>query len=199
MTSSDGAPVMKTYRSTFEENFKAVPELKPDGRGVRMRYVYIGLWYVWNLPAERVWAAKRLIGGSCGLSILLFLVGGIIYSPFNYARYVQLPGLLSVAALVFEVFGAAQFCLAGERMNCMDFRDIRGKLLIAPLLHGVLLLWASGAAVWQMVSRGAVPADMVVLACYVCAGVLSLVIFAKVRALPYRTEKNEDADIGLDD
>lgn len=189
---------MKTYRSTFEENFKAVPELRPDGRGVKARYVYIGLWYVWNLPAEQVWAAKRLIGGACGISILLFLAGGIIYSPLNYARYVRLPGLLSVAALVFEVFGAAQFCLAGERMNCMDFRDIRGKLLIAPLLHGVLLLWASGAAVWQMVSRGAAPADMVVLVCYVCAGVLSLVIFARVRSLPYRTEKNEDADIGLD-
>ena len=190
---------MKTYRSTFEENFKAVPELNPNGRGVKMRYVYIGLWYVWNLPRQQVKAAKRLTGAACALSVLLFLAGGVVYSPLNYARYVQLPGLLSVAALVFEVFGAVQFCAAEERMNCMDFRDIRGKLLIAPLLHGALLLCAAAAAVWQMVCRGASLADGAVLACYVCSGLLSLAMFAKVRSLPYRTEKNEDAGIGLDE
>lgn len=120
-----------------------------------------------------------------------------MYSPLNCARYVQLPGMLSVAALVFECFGAAQFCAAGERMNCMDFRDIRGKLLIAPLFHGVLLCTV-GAAVWQMVQSGASLIDGAVLMCYACSGLISLAMFARVRALPYRTEKNEDADIGLD-
>lgn len=189
---------MKTYRSTFEENFKAVPVISRNRKGVKMRYVYVGLWYVWNQPEQQVKAAKRLIGAACALSALLFLAGGVVYSPLNYARYVQLPGMLSVAALVFEAFGAAQFCAAGERMNCMDFQDIRGKLLLAPLLHGVLLLCAAMAAVWQMVCRGASLADVAVLVCYICSGLLSLAIFAKVRSLPYRTEKNENAGIGLD-
>lgn len=190
---------MKTYRSTFEENFKAVPELRANGRGVKMRYVYIGLWYAWNLPAQRVRTVKRRIGAACAFSVLLFFAGGLIDSPLNYDRYVQLLGMLSMAALLFAVIGAVQFCAAKERMNCMDFRDIRTKLLIAPLLHGMLLFCAAVAAAVRMVRGGAAPADMGVVLCYLCSGLLSLAIFFSVRALPYRTEKNADAQIGLDD
>lgn len=188
---------MKTYRSTFEENFKAVPELRPNGRGMKMRYVYIGPWYVWNLPRQRVKAAKRRAGIACVLSVLLFLTGGLVDSPLNYARYVQLPGTLSIAALLFEVIGAVQFCTAKERMNCMDFRDIRAKLLIAPLLHGMLLLCAAAAAVLQMIRSGFVPADLAVMLLYISSGLFSLAIFFGIRTLPYRTEKNADALIGL--
>jgi len=183
---------MKTFRSTFEENYKAVPELSRDGRRVKMRYVYIGLWYVWNLPQRQVGKAKRLVGGACILSTLLFFAGGLTNSPLNYARYVQLPGMLSMAALVFEVVGSLQFCGAKERMDCMEFRDIRGKMLIATLLHGALLLWTTVAAVFHMISRGSALTDVVTVCCFTCSGLLSLAMFFIFRALPYRTEKNAD-------
>lgn len=190
---------MRTYRDVFEENYKAVPELRGNGRGVRMRYVYIGLWYVWNLPPRRVRAVKRFVGLACALCILLFFAGGLINSPLNYARYVQLPGMLSIAALVFEAFGAVQFCAAKERMTCMDFRDIRAKLLIAPLLHGGLLLCAVAAAIWQVVRSGLLLRDMMVILCYFCSTLLSLAVFFCIRVLPYRTDKNAAAKIGLED
>lgn len=189
---------MRTYRDVFEENYKAVPELRGNGRGVRMRYVYIGLWYVWNLPPRRVRAVKRFVGLACTLCILLFFVGGSIHSPLNYARCVQLPGMLSIAALVFEAFGAAQFCAAKARMTSMDFRDIRTKLLAAPLLHGILLLCAVAAAVWQVIRTSFLMKDMIVILCYFCSALLSLAAFFCIRSLPYRTDKNADAEIGLD-
>lgn len=190
---------MRTYRDVFEENYRAVPELRGSGRGVRMRYVYIGLWYVWNLPPRRVRAVKRFVGLACALCILLFFAGGLINSPLNYARYVQLPGMLSIAALVFEAFGAVQFCAAKERMTRMDFRDIRAKLLIAPLLHGGLLLCAAAAAVWQIVRTGFLMKDLIVVLCYFCSALLSLAVFFCIRQLPYRTDGNADAKIGLVD
>lgn len=189
---------MKTYRDTFEENFKAVPELRENGRGVRIRYVYIGLWYAWDLPSWRVKAVKRFVGLAYGFSVLLFLVGGVISSPLNCARYVQLPGLLSVAALVFGIFGAVQFCAAEERMPSMDFRDIRGKLLIASILHSVLLACADIAAVCEMLHNRRLPQDFIVALCYFCSAILSLAVFLCIRSLPYRTDKNENAAIGLD-
>lgn len=190
---------MRTYRDVFEENYKAVPELRGSGRGVRVRYVYIGLWYVWNLPPRRVRAVKRLVGLACTLCILLFFAGGLINSPLNYARCVQLSGMLSIAALVFEAFGAVQFCAVKERMTCMDFRDIQAKLLIAPLLHGILLICAAVAAVWQVVCTGYLTRDIIVILCYCCSALLSLAVFFCIRSLPYRTDKNTDASIGLDD
>lgn len=199
MISIDGAlSQMRTYRDVFEENYKAVPELRGSGRGVRMRYVYIGLWYVWDLPPRRIRAVKWFVGLACALCVLLFFAGGSIHSPLNHARYVQLPGTLSIAALVFEMFGAAQFCAAKERMTCMDFRDIRGKLLAAPLLHGILLLCAAAAAVWQVIRTGFLMKDVVVILCYFCSALLSLALFFCIRSLSYRTDKNADAGIGLD-
>lgn len=176
-----------------------VPELRGSGRGVRVRYVYIGLWYVWNLPPRRVRAVKRFVGLACTLCILLFFAGGLINSPLNYAIFVQLSGMLSIAALVFEAFGAVQFCAAKERMTCMDFRDIQAKLLIAPLLHGILLICAAAAAVWQVVCTGYLTGDIIVILCYCCSALLSLAVFFCIRSLPYRTDQNTDASIGLDD
>lgn len=190
---------MKTYRSTFEENFKAVQEPCGNKQGFKIRYVYIGLWYVWNVPRERIQTAKRLIGLACGFSVLIFLLGSVADSSLNYSRYVEFPGMLSIAALVFEIFGVAQFCAAKEKMTNMDFHDIQTKLLIAPLLHGALLFCAVIAAIYQLFSMEVGLMDVTVPLCYFFSGLLSLMIFFYFRSLPYRKEKNENAKLGLND
>lgn len=189
---------MKTLRSTFEENYRAVPEPCNNKRGFKMRYVYIGLWYIWNLPPERVRTAKRLIGTACLFSALLFFSGAFLNSPLNHDRYVSLTGMLSIAALVFEVFGTVQFCAAREKMTSMDFHDIQTKLMLAPPAHGILLLVTALLAVWQMLRwDGFGLADAVVPMCYALSGLLSLLMFLYFRSMPVRKEKNRDADIGL--
>lgn len=189
---------MNTFRSRFEENFKAVPESCGNRRGFKTRYVYIGLWYVWDLPRERVRTAKQLIGTACFFSVLLFFLGGFLESPLNYDKYVQLPGMLSVAALVFEVFGTAQFCAAKEKMTSLDFQDIQAKMMLAPPAHAVLLFCTAAAAAWKLVrSSGFGPADTVIPVCYLLSGLLSLLMFLYFRSLPIRKEKNRDSDIGL--
>ena len=189
---------MKTFRSTFEENYKAVPEPCDNKKGFKMRYVYIGLWYVWNLPSERVRATKRMIGMACAFNVLLFFAGSLLDSPLNYDRYVSLFGMLSIAALVFEVFGTVQFCLAKEKMTNMDFQDIQTKMMIAPLAHAILLLCAVAAAVWQLLFHiGSELTDALVPVCFFLSGLLSLFVFLSFRSLPIRKEKNTDADIGL--
>lgn len=189
---------MKTLRSTFEENYRAVPEPCDNKRGFKMRYVYIGLWYIWNLPPERVRTAKRLIGTACLFSALLFFSGAFLNSPLNHDRYVSLTGMLSIAALVFEVFGTVQFCAAREKMTSMDFHDIQTKLMLAPPAHGILLLVTAVFAVWQMLRwDGFGLADAVVPMCYALSGLLSLLMFLYFRSMPVRKEKNRDADIDL--
>lgn len=189
---------MKTLRSTFEENYRAVPEPCDNKRGFKMRYVYIGLWYIWNLPPERVRTAKRLIGTACLFSALLFFSGAFLNSRLNYNRYVSLTGMLSIAALVFEVFGTVQFCAAREKMTSMDFHDIQTKLMLAPLAHGILLLVTAVFAVWQLLRwDGFGLADAVAPVCYALSGLLSLLMFLYFRSLPIRKERNRDTDTGL--
>lgn len=119
-------------------------------------------------------------------------------SPLNHDRYVSLTGMLSIAALVFEVFGTVQFCAAREKMTSMDFHDIQTKLMLAPPAHGILLLVTAVFAVWQMLRwDGFGLADAVVPMCYALSGLLSLLMFLYFRSMPVRKEKNRDADIGL--
>lgn len=188
---------MKTFRSTFEENYKVVPEPCDNKKGFKMRYVYIGLWYVWNLSQEQVRTAKRLIGTACVFSVLLFFAGSLVNSPLNADRYVSLFGMLSIAALVFEVFGTAQFCAAKEKMTNMDFHDIQTKMMLAPLAHGILLFAAAAGAVWRLLRGDPGLTDAIVPVCYVLSGLLSLLTFLHFRSLPIRKEKNRDADTGL--
>ncbi|MGN0976943.1 MAG: hypothetical protein ACI4PH_02705 [Faecousia sp.] len=190
---------MKSYRSTFEENYKAVPEPCDNKRGCKIHYVYIGPWYVWNTPRERIQTAKRLISLACVFSVLIFFLGSVADSPLNYARYVEFPGSLSLAALIFEVIGVVQFCAAREKMTNMDFDDIRRKLLIAPPLHGLLLFWAVIAALIQLAGRDVTLMDAIVPLCFFLSGALSVLIFLYYRSLPYRKEENENAMIGLED
>ena len=189
---------MKSYRATFEENYRAVPEPCNNKRGCKIRYVYIGPWYVWNAPRQQIQTTKRLIGLACVFSVLIFLLGSVADSPLNYARYVELPGSLSLAALVFEVVGVVQFCAAGKKMTNMDFDDIRRKLLIAPLLHALLLFWAVIAALIQLAGRDVTLMDAIVPLCFFFSGALSGLIFLYYRSLPYRKENNENAMIGLE-
>lgn len=187
---------MKHFRDTFEENYKAVQEPWNNKRGFRIRYVYIGPWYVWNTSPERLHTAKRLIALACVFGCLLYALGAVADSPLNWSRSVALPGTLSLAALVYEVFGVVQFCAAGEKMPNMDFDDIRRKVLAGSLLHALLLVWAALAAVVSLLAAPTL-ADAVVPGCFFLSSLLSGLIFAYYRSLPYRKEKNEDAGIGL--
>lgn len=188
---------MNTYRNRFEENYRAIEEPSNNKKGFKMRYVYIGPWYVWNVPEARVRTVKRLIGAACIFSVILFGSGSLLESFLNCSRYVELFGILSVAALLYEGIGVIQFCAAKERMTNMDFEDIQNKMTIAPLLHAVLLAGAVAAAVCQLFGRPFGLTDVIVIVCYFLSGLLSLLIFLCYRTMTWRKDRNENAKIGL--
>lgn len=188
---------MKTYRSKFEENYRAIKEPSHNKKGFKMTYVYVGPWYVWNVPKTRVQTVKRLTGAACLLSVILFGSGSLLDSFLNCSRYVEFFGILSVAALLYEVIGVIQFCTAKEQMTNMDFEDIKNKMMIAPLLHAALLLGAVAAAVCLFFSHTSGLTDIIVTLCYFFSGLLSLLIFSCYRSLPWRKDKNENMKIGL--
>lgn len=187
---------MKTYKAKFEENYLAVEEPCDNRKGFRIRYTYIGPWYVWNTSCERIRTVKWTIGILCLLCVVLFLCGSLMDSKLNSSRYVELFGTLSVAALLYEVIGVIQFCTAKDKMTSLDFEDIRSKLLLAPLLHGLLLACAAAAAVIPLSGLGAGILDIIVILCYFFSGLLSVLIVQCYRSLPWRKDRNENPKIG---
>lgn len=181
---------MKTLRDSFEENYEAVVQPCNNKQGFRIRYEYIGSWRVFCVPASRLSLAKSTCALQCIMSIAVFMLGALADSPLNANRYVSLPGMLSVAAMVVEVFGVFQFCASKERMTKLDFEDIRFKLFLAPPMHALLLAWAAIAALLQLPRLNGTMMDILVPVCFGFSSVLAMLIFLCYRSLPYRIEKN---------
>lgn len=185
---------MKTFRQNFEEDYAAVKEPCGNKRGFKVRYVYVGLWYGWDIGREELKRWKRRLSALCAVGICLLLLGGAINSPLNYAALVQIPAMFGLAAAVFEAFGVGQFCAAGERLDRQDFEDIDVKLRVAPALHGVLLGAACAAGLLEAIRRGGGRPDACVSLCFGLSAVLAFLACRDYSQIPHKKMKNEAAD-----
>lgn len=184
---------MKTMRETFEENYEAVEVPAKNKRGFKIDYQYIGNWYIFGENADQRKKTKMYVGNFTLTSLVLYVAAGIQNSPLNYSRYVELFAMLSLAAFVFEVVGAFQFCMSGEKVTNSAFSDIRIKLTFAPVIYGALLIIASVIGFAEVVSGKMGHFAFLIPACYCLSGCMSLMITYMFVKLPYHIEKNVQA------
>ena len=183
---------MKTYRQTFEEDYRAVQEPKPNG-GTRTRYVYIGNWHVWDATQERLRVVKRVMALASGLGTAIFLLGALIRSPLTWNRWVALLTGLALAAVLLAVVGVAQFCAAKPRLSRQYFGDINAKLMLAPLAHAILLAGAAVASVIALAGMRAAWTDALVPVCFLASALAAAGTFRLYRSLPRKVMENEAA------
>lgn len=185
---------MASYRSTFEENFRAVKEPAQNRKGYVIRYVYIGKWHIWRADRAAIGRTKRFSAILFALSLMVYLLGALADSPLTYSRLVALPGTMALAAMLVEGFGVCQFCLAKEKLTCQDFQDVNTKLTLGAFFHAALLLWAALAAAAQLIIGAmAAPADVLVPLCFLASAVLAGGILFIYRSLPQGVMENGDA------
>lgn len=181
---------MKTWREEFEENYSAVPTPSQSGSGVKIKYVYSGPWYIWDVSDRqdrhnRITVLLLLI-----LDLFAFLGAGVSRSGLGVVPYVGLPGLLALIPLPFELVGGCAFCMAKRKMTFPSFRLIEFYTRVSFALHGALALLTAIAAAYAMIVTGATIAKgLTVLGFFVSAGSAACLarLFWK---LPYVTEKN---------
>ncbi|MGN0774365.1 MAG: hypothetical protein ACI4MP_11330 [Candidatus Ventricola sp.] len=184
---------MASYRSTFEENFRAVKEPAQNKKGYVIRYVYIGKWHIWRADKATVRRTKRFCALLFVLSVAIDLLGALADSPLTYSRLVALPGTMALAAMLVEAFGVCQFCLTKDKMTCQDFQDVNTKMMLGSFFHAALLLWAALAAAAQLIGTAATPADVLVPLSFLASSVLAGGILFVYRSLPQGVMENEDA------
>ena len=189
----EGGFAVKTYRQTFEEDYRPVQEPKADGSGFRTRYVYIGNWHLWDVSGERLSAVKRLMALSAALGAAIFLIGALIPSPLTWNRYVGLATGLGLAAVLLEIVGVIQFCAAKPRVPRQYFGDINAKLKLAPLAHAILLAFATAASAAAMVGGPVTLRDALVPVCFLASALAAAGIFTLYRSMPQKVVPNDAA------
>ncbi len=181
---------MKTLRERFEEDYAPVKVPAAGKGGFKIRYVYYGPWYVWDLEEKKLKKKKQLLAAVSGAGLAVYLLAGLQPSGANSFAGVEAAGILGLCAHVFELSGLFSFLLARYRTSRMTFNQVNGGLLSAPLLRCLFL----GAAAWETVvymSRNTYDrlTFLVAMGYLACAGG-AFFIFYQYKKIPVRTEKN---------
>ena len=181
----------RSMKESFEENYRAEKVPADNKKGFRMEYVYIGPWYVWVQDEEQIRREKRVILNACIISLALYSVAALQYAEVNYARFVSMAGMLSLAPFVFVAFGVFQFYFSGEKMTAQTFSDISAKLKIAPVLHAGCLFVCAALGVREILWNGYDGFQLWIPMCYIFSGMQSVMIFNHFRRLRHREEENK--------
>lgn len=187
---------MKTFRDSFEENYMAYEEPCGNRRGFRIRYEYVGKWYVYRLDKEGRQRYKRILGMLCILSTVFFALAALKKCEANYSAYPSLFSGLSLAVFLFEWLGVAKFMLAKDKITIQSFDEINTILRLVPCVNALLLLGAAVACVFVIQKTGISTDVLIVPLFYFFSGVCSFLITFLYRALPYEKQDNTAWDDG---
>lgn len=187
---------MKTFRDSFEENYMAYEEPCNNKRGFRIRYEYIGMWYVYKLDREEKQRYKRILGMMCLLGTVFFALAALRKCELNYSSYPILFAGFSLAAFLFEWFGVIKFIASNEKITKQNFEQLNMILRIVPCVNAFLLFCAAVSCVFLMIRNGLSIGVITVPLFYFFSGVCSFLITFFYRALPYEKQKNEAGDDG---
>lgn len=181
---------MKLFRESFEENYIAVEVPCDNKKGFKIRYEYYGPWYLWNLSADAMKRMKISIALCCVVGIFSFFFCAFRDTVMNYRTIVSVPGMLSNAAMLFEVIGVIQFLFSKEKLTRLSYRDIDRKLRIATLLHALLLMATVIACIYVWAMESLPFSSALPLFGYLLSGLCSAIIFYLYHRLSFRTEEN---------
>lgn len=166
-----------------------ISELANNRKGYKIRYVYYGPWYSWEV--ERLKGNKFLIAAACVLGLCFFLLGNCVGTNVNRSAFVGIPANLSIAVFVFEVLGVIQFCAAKAKVTKPDYQDINMKLRAATLIRATMLLVAViGCIVTTIVNRLAWD-ELFSAFGYLLSALCSVFIYVRYKDISYHTEKNQ--------
>lgn len=182
---------MKTFRETFEENYMAYKEPCNNKRGFRIRYEYIGSWFVYKLNQEERQRFKCVLCILCVLSTLCFALASLQKCELNYSPYPMLFSGFSLAAFLFEWLGVMKFILAKDKITSQTFNEMNEILRIVPCVNALLLFGAAVSCIFIMARNGFYISVLAVPLFYFFAGVCSFLITFFYRALPYEKQENK--------
>lgn len=185
---------MKSLREQFEEDYEAVPYVAQPGGKVKIRYVYDGPWYIWDIPENLLKSKKQKLTGLSLISLVLFIGTALIPAGLNTWSLTAIAGIFSLAAHVLELFGVIRFLIVPYQTTRMDYNYINGLLRIVPWIRGICLLAAGVCGIFYMAGNTFTLPGLAAFAGYLAGAVLAFVLAVQYKNIPFTTKKNESRE-----
>ena len=190
---------MKSYNQQFQENYAPVEVPANNKDGFRIKYVYIGSWYMWEVSPEKRQRDKLVIGSLWLLELACYLAAGLIPSGLSTEQLVSALGLITLIPLAFETYGAFSFLFLKERITKPDFNRVRLYLGAASVIRTALLFLTAGCSVVTAIMNKLSGSSLITILGFALSAVFCGLLSYHFLHIPYTSEKNDTMDRIVDD
>lgn len=183
-----------SYRERYFQDNQVVRIPANNRKGYKTSCRYVGLWKSWEGKTGDFLLKTGLLEV---LSTGIYLLSTLSNAAINHARFASGLGILSVIPWLAEWYGVVSFLLARPYVRELSMEEIngcirwgcaiRGLLVIASALAGLVECLAAGSIAWQ---------DTPALAGLLASGGISLFLRHHYGKLPILTYRNEAGNPG---
>lgn len=181
----------KSLRERFEEEYIATVEPCNNKKGYRIKYVYYGNWYVWNLPEKQLVKTKVRIGLLALCDILLYTWAAAFPSDLNGYKLVAFTGIGALLSLVLKLIGIGQFMFAKNKTSRSNFEDAGRRIRAWSVIQIVCLLASMAGCIYYLIAYGFYINRLVTTLLYPADAAVCYVLYRIYAKIPARVEKND--------
>lgn len=182
---------LKSLYDRFNEEYTAAVVPANNKDGFKIKYVYYGPWYFWNLPEKELKRRKRIIALQWLGCVMFYIFAAVVGAEANSISYIAFPAMFSLCAKIFGSFGICQFFFAEYRTTRANYEDSNRRIRLFIRLNAILVLCAAAGLLVYIVCYGFALYRLVALLGYMADGCLSAAIWKRYAAIPFNTEKND--------
>lgn len=183
---------IKSLYERFMEEYTAIEVPANNKRGFKVKYVYYGTWYRWDLPEDILKKEKRRIIVDCILGETATIVAACIKSWINTMLLVAIPAILGLLTCFILAINVGRFFFSKNPTSRSNYRSISNGLTVFPILCSILsgLTWLACMG-YMLFLRIMDPMVVVISFLHMTNAVLSTIIGKIYRSIPFITEKND--------
>ncbi|MCD8104436.1 MAG: hypothetical protein LUF35_05415 [Lachnospiraceae bacterium] len=108
---------MATRQEKHFKNYQFEQVPRPSGKGYKNTYKYIGDYYTWDLPSQKLWRERQCFVLVEVIFAVLYFGAAVQNIEPNKVALVAVPSICSLAAWVFELIAIGFFSFVKLPLN----------------------------------------------------------------------------------
>ena len=175
----------------FEEEYIATTEPCDNKKGFRIKYVYYGSWFRWNLPADQLGKIRKKAAVLLTADILLYVFAAVFSGGVNSFRLVAYPGIAALLGISLKTLGVMQFLLAKQRTTKSTFEDIGRRIRAWSVVQIAGVALAAIGCAYYLITYGFVMNWLITALLYILNGAAAALLMRMYVKIPVKVEKND--------
>lgn len=188
----DGLSHRKSPYERFMDEYTAIEVPSQSRRGFKVKYVYYGTWYIWDLPDEQLKKKKVTVLFACGLGLSATIAAACIHHVLNTMLLVGIPATLALLICLLQTINVGRFVLSKNPTSRSNYRAITNGMKIFSVLSSILSAITVLSCLGYSISLSLIDIQVCIIPfLHLIVAASSVLIWKTYTGIPFRTEKND--------